>query len=113
MNLSHHPDYKPKDKCSCGAENALFDFIPDTIYGISIKKSCCIHDDRFERGGDIMDFNNANIEFLQNMLTEINEGIVWWKPTFLARRRAMSYYEAVVRCGKESFNFRDLEAINV
>jgi len=111
--LSHHPDYKPKDKCSCGAENALFDFIPDTIYGISIKKSCCIHDDDFERGGDIVDFNNANIRFLQNMLTEIREGIVWWKPTFLANRRAMSYYEGVVRCGKESFNFHEMEGINV
>jgi len=109
MNLSHHPDYKPKDNCSCGAENARFDFIPDTIYGISIKKSCCIHDDRFERGGNEEDFEQANREFLINMLEEIEEGIVWWKPTFLARRRAIDYYEGVVRCGRSSFNFHEGE----
>lgn len=111
--LSHHPYYTPKDNCSCGAENALFDFIPDTIYSISIRKSCCIHDDRFERGGDVVDFNNANLEFLQNMLIELKAGEKWWTPMFLARRRAMTYYEGVVRCGKESFNFHETEGINV
>jgi len=104
-NLSHHPDYKPKDKCSCGAENARFDFVPDTIWGISIKKSCCIHDDRFERGGDIKDFESGNREFLGNMLIEIEVGMKWYTPTFLARRRAMDYYEGVTRAGESSFNF--------
>lgn len=104
--LSHHPDYKPKDKCSCGAEDALFDFIPDTIYGISIEKSCCIHDHRFEVGGNQKDFESANREFLMNMLTEIEEGAKWYTPTFLARSRAMKYYEGVVRCGDSSFNWR-------
>ena len=111
--LSHHPDYKPKDKCSCGAENALFDFIPDTIFGISIQRSCCIHDHRYEVGGDRLDKESADREFLSNMIIEIREGMVWWKPTFLANRRAMSYYEGVVRCGDESFNFTEVEAINV
>lgn len=111
--LSAHPDYKPKDGCSCGAENARFDFVPDTIYGISIKGSCCRHDDRFERGGDMSDFNMANNEFLLNMLTEIKEGAKWYTPSFLARRRALKYYETVCKFGESSFNFIDTEAINV
>lgn len=106
MSLSHHPDYKPKDGCSCGAENALFDFIPDTIYGISIRKSCCIHDHRYEIGGTQEDKNQADREFLGNMLTEIEHNTKWYIPTFLARRRAMDYYEAVSRMGDSSFNWR-------
>ena len=109
MNLSSHPDYKPKEGCSCGAENALFDFIPDTIYGISIRESCCRHDDRFERGGNLADFDHANLEFISNMLIQIEKGSKWYTPTFLARRRAMTYYEGVVRCGKSSFNFHNGE----
>lgn len=111
--LSHHPDYKPKDGCSCGAENAMFDFIPDTIFGINIRKSCCIHDDRYERGGDAIDKLNADNEFLANMLKEIADGNKWYIPTFWARRRAMTYYEGVIRAGDSSFNFITTEAINV
>lgn len=103
--LSHHPDYKPKDKCSCGAENAKFDFIPDTIYGLSIREACCIHDDRYERGGDFSDKANADNEFLSNMLWIINNNSKWYYPTWLARRRAMTYYDAVVRFGDSSFNW--------
>ena len=39
--LSHHIDYKPKKGCSCGAEDAMFDFVPDTIFGLSITTACC------------------------------------------------------------------------
>lgn len=113
MTLSHHPDYKPKEGCSCGAEDALFDFIPDTIFGISIKKSCCIHDDRYTRGGDAVDKMSADREFLSNMLSEIEEGVKWYTPTFWARRRAMTYYEGVVRAGNSSFNFTNQETFNV
>lgn len=103
--LSHHPDYQPKDKCSCGTEKALFDFIPDSIYGVSIQKSCCIHDHRYDIGGDENDKMQADKEFLMNMLNEIETNTKWYHPTFLARRRAMSYYEAVVRMGNSSFNW--------
>lgn len=113
MILSSHPDYIPKDGCSCGAEDALFDFIPDTIYGLNITKACCVHDDRYTRGGNIFDKDNADKEFLSNMLSIINSHNKWYYPHWLARRRAMSYYDAVVRCGKSSFNFNDMEAINV
>lgn len=103
--LSHHPDYTPKDKCSCGAENAKFDFIPDTIYGLSIREACCIHDDRYGRGGNINDKNYADSEFLANLVYIINSCDKWYYPTWLARRRAMAYYDAVVRFGDSSFNW--------
>ena len=106
MKLSSHPDYKPKEGCSCGAENARFDFVPDAIYGLPITKACCIHDDRYDRGGTLQNKINADLEFLQNMLTIINGYDKWYYPTFLARRRAMDYYEAVVRMGNSSFNWR-------
>lgn len=124
--LSKHPEYKPKDKCSCGAEDALFDFVPDTIYGISIQKSCCIHDDRYTRGGTLDDKIVADHEFLLNMLLQIEafgkakpkrEDFKTWHayslarvrwtmtPLYLARTRALKYYEAVVRLGGDSFNW--------
>ena len=107
--LSFHPDYTEWSigrKCSCGAENARFDFVPDTIYGLSIKVACCIHDHRYEIGGTEQDKINADLEFLQNILTIIGKHKKWYYPTFLARRRAMTYYEAVVRAGNSSFNWR-------
>lgn len=130
MILSHHPDYKPKRNCSCGAEDALFDFIPDTIYGINIRKSCCIHDHRYSIGGDDNDKTQADREFLMNMLTEIEDYsitkpmrsefnsllqyvimvIKWYTtPTYLAKKRAMTYYEGVVRAGDSSFNWKEEE----
>lgn len=30
MKLSHHKEYSPSRTCSCGSENARFDFVPDT-----------------------------------------------------------------------------------
>lgn len=124
--LSTHPEYKPKEKCSCGAEDALFDFVPDTIYGISIQKSCCIHDDRYARGGNLNDKITADHEFLLNMLLQIEafgkekpkrEDFKNWRefslakarwyatPLYLARARALKYYEAVARMGDSSFNW--------
>lgn len=105
MNLSHHPDYKPKRNCSCGAEDAPFDFIPDTIYFLSIKRACCIHDDRYRRGGNFEDKAKADNEFLSNMLTIINGCRKWYYPKFFARRRALKYYEAVVKFGDSSFGW--------
>jgi len=131
--LSHHPNYKPKEGCGCGSDKSRFDYVPDTIYGLSIKGACCPHDDRYERGGTELDKQSADREFLANMLMLIEEranrntdtkGMKWYGkwfakskdfsyPTLLARRRALKYYEAVVSFGDSSFNFHDIEAINV
>ena len=105
--LSHHIDYKPKDKCSCGAEDARFDYVPDTIFGLSIKMACCIHDDRYSRGGREADRILADMEFLSNMLTIINSHKKWYYTHWLARKRTMIYYDAVVRYGAGSFNYTE------
>ncbi len=129
MNLSHHVDYhnwRYDKKCSCGAEASRFDFVPDTIYGLSIVEACCRHDHRYEIGGVELDKQSADREFLANMLILIEErsnrktdttGMKWYLklysktcdftyPAFLARKRALNYYEAVVRAGYSSFNWR-------
>ena len=105
--LSHHIAYKPKEGCSCGAEDAMFDFVPDTIFGLSIKRACCIHDDRYSRGGTQIDKQLADDEFLNNMLVIINSHKRWWYPHFLASHRAMTYYHAVRKHGNSSFNFKE------
>lgn len=109
MSLSHHPDYKPKADCNgCGTGwNA--GLIPDTIYGLNITPACCIHDDRYERGGDASDKEMADREFLSNMLSIIDNYKKWYYPHWLARRRAMTYYDAVVRAGTDAFNYHDNE----
>ena len=126
MTLSSHPDYKPKEGCGCGSDKSAIDYVPDTIYGLSIRDACCRHDFRYGLGGTADDKKVADREFLDNMLEIImerssrktnTEGMKWYirwftkskdfvYPTFLARRRAMDYYEAVVRCGNSSFNWR-------
>ena len=106
--LSHHIHYKKKDGCSCGAEDALFDFVPDTIFGLSIRRACCIHDDRYERGGVEQDRTFADREFLENMLTIIGNYKKWYYPHWFARHRAMTYFDAVRRYGGKSFNYKGI-----
>lgn len=106
MTLSHHPDYVPDwsgcDGCGSGWNEPI---VPDTIYGLSIRQACCIHDHRYTIGGYEADKENADKEFLSNMLTLIDNNKKWYYPTWLARRRAMTYYDAVIRAGEGSFNY--------
>lgn len=126
--LSHHPDYpqwKTGRKCSCGAENARFDFVPDSIYGLSIVLACCIHDHRYELGGTQADKDYADLEFLANMKTiinnykladqvgRINKIKCAFYPHYLAGIRANNYYEAVLRAGDSSFNFHNGETYGI
>lgn len=119
--LSHHPDYKPKERCGCGSDKSRFDFVPDNILGLSIKEACCPHDDRYERGGTQEDKDFSDLEFHGNMLKIIdnyklaNQVGKWNKikcaiyPHLLARHIATGYYDKVIRFGDSSFNFREKE----
>ena len=82
--------------------------VPDTIYGLNIRICACIHDHAYSVGGTQIDKQLADDEFLHNMLTIINNYKRWWYPHFLARHRAMTYYHAVVKHGKDSFNFKNI-----
>ena len=106
--LKHHPAYKPSKDCNGCGSGWNEKLVPDTIFFLSIRRACCIHDDRYSRGGVEANKELADIEFLENMLTIIDNYKRWWYPHFLARHRAMSYYDAVVRAGSSSFNYKGI-----
>ena len=86
----------------CGAANSKFDFIPDTLYGLSIKEACYRHDYAYHVGRTEEDKKAADEQFLRNMLTIINTQ----SNTFLKwprRWRAMTYYSAVCDKGHKAF----------
>lgn len=96
-------DYAPKEGCTCGAEKARFDYVPDTVYGLSIKGACCIHDHMYEGGLTHWDKERADRIFLENMLTLIQAGTKWGWLLWLRKHRAYSYYQAVVKFGGNAF----------
>ena len=88
----------------CGAANARFDFIPDRIYGTSIRAACQIHDFMYHVGRTIEDKEEADRVFLNNMKRLIDlDKHKCYKPTWLQYRRAMKYHYFVDKLGGTSF----------
>jgi len=87
----------------CGAADAKFDFIPDTIYFTYIGYACHIHDWMYDEGETIEDKERADRIFLNNLYRIIKIENAWWKPTFLMRQRALKYYLAVKHFGGDAF----------
>jgi len=87
----------------CGAANAKFDFIPDTVWGLYIGYCCFIHDWGYYKGRDILDKEESDRIFLNNMLRMIDNDCPWYIPKFLMRLRAKTYYNAVHFFGGPSF----------
>lgn len=85
----------------CGAANSKFDFIPDTLYGLSIKEACYRHDYAYYVGKTEADKIAADKQFLNNMLAiiEAKGGLLKW----LRSWRAMTYYNAVRDKGHKAF----------
>ena len=86
----------------CGAGNAKFDFVPDTVYGLSITKACNIHDwmYHFAEGSHEVKKQCDRI-FLFNMLRIVNDKGGWlMKPR---RWRVHNYYRAVKKFGGPAF----------
>lgn len=119
--LSVHPDYTPKAECDGCGSGWNKKLVPDTIYGLSIKEACCPHDHRYGVGGTQEDKDIADFELLENTLEIINNYTIAKQvgrldklkcavyPHLLARHRAITYYDAVVRAGGSSFNFREVK----
>lgn len=103
--LSVHPDYTPKAECDGCGSGWNKKLVPDTIYRLDIRPACCPHDHRYGVGGTQEDKDIADLELLENTLKIINNHKRWYYPHRLARARAMTYYDAVVRAGDSSFNF--------
>lgn len=90
------------DICNgCGSKDSKFDFVPDSIYWLSICEACDIHDYMYAIGLTLEDKREADRVFLNNMLRQIEVGNKWLRP--LRRRRALKYYEAVTMFGGPSF----------
>ena len=77
--------------------------VPDRIYGLDITEVCCIHDYMYEVGKTAAAKEQADRVFLINLLRVIEAKKAWWFPHFLARRRALKYYEAVKNFGDSAF----------
>lgn len=86
----------------CGAAGAKFDFVPDTIWGLSITPACDIHDWMYHFA---LPTNAEKVEadriWMHNMLRLIEH-----KGGFLKRarrRRALLYFKAVENFGGPAF----------
>lgn len=77
--------------------------VPDTVYGLSIRKACQIHDACYALGETIKDKKSADRTFLNNMLRIIYSGTKWWILRKLRIRRAYTYYKAVKLFGGHAF----------
>lgn len=87
----------------CGASGWKVDLVPDTVWGLSIKESCRIHDWMYAAGSTLADKEEADRVFLNNMLRLIEAAGGWWPLPSLRRRRALLYYEAVQNFGGPAF----------
>jgi len=104
MSKLYEPEgYYKEDKCNGCGTGWSASLIPNTIYGLCIYRACCIHDYMYEVGTTIEDKEEADRVFLNNLLRIIEAKKAWWFPHFLARSRAMKYYESVVNFGGLAF----------
>jgi hypothetical protein len=103
MRLVTPENYEEHRGCSCGSEKARFDYVPDTVWGLSIKAACCIHDFMYGAGRSQWDKERADRIFLENMLAIIAANTKWGWLLWLRKQRAWAYYQAVVRFGGPSY----------
>lgn len=87
----------------CGPQGWKVDIVPDTIWGLSIREACRIHDWMYASGIGSYDKAEADRVFLYNMLRTIEAAGGWGILRALRRRRARTYYEAVEHFGGPAF----------
>lgn len=89
----------------CGAANAKFDFVPDTLWGLSITEACRRHDFMYYFGETIEDKAEADRVFLNNMLRLVEADNTWLGRILkmFRRRRALEYYECVTAFGGPAY----------
>lgn len=82
----------------CGSAQASFDYVPDTIYGLSVAPACFIHDYAYYLGENKTQADN---NLRDNINTIINEKGGWLRG--LRRARAAWYYYMPKWFGGSSF----------
>jgi len=87
----------------CGAAHAKIDFVPETIYMLYVGYACFIHDWGYYMGKDILDKEETDRVFLNNLLRLIKLDKRWYTPKRLMRRRAKTYYKMVHWFGGPAF----------
>lgn len=80
----------------CGAQNAKFDFVPDTLLGLRIKDCCIIHDWDYFCGSRIEDKERADRRFRNNMLRKLKAVKGWQKVLKIPRRTMIQFYYGMV-----------------
>ena len=83
----------------CGTRGWKGKIVPDNIFGLSIKEACNIHDYMYYVGQTIQDKQEADRTFLNNILRCIDASDSYWFMDIIRRKRAFTYYNAVVMFG--------------
>ena len=90
-----------KESCNgCGAKDGIK--VPDTMYGLCIKKACEIHDWMYKTGKTIADKLFADAIFRLNLSIIIDANSNFFT-ALLRHERASKYYTAVARWGESAF----------
>ena len=111
LPIGYDPKLANKVDNGCGPSGWKGKLVPDTIYGLSIKLACKIHDYEYHVGKTLEDKEIADIRFLKNLNLIITNETKWSKPLNpLRRTRANTYYLAVKHGGEEHF-LKDKEGI--
>jgi hypothetical protein len=93
-----------REKGRCGAGEGLGEkLVPETIYFLSIRGACQIHDKMYWKGKTSKDKQEADRVFLNNILRIIDANTSNSLLKWLRRRRAYKYYEAVANFGGAAF----------
>ncbi len=93
------------DSYGCGPGGLGDFFVPDTVYGLSIKPACQIHDTYYRHWPDASEEARQMIDriFKNNMIRIVDHftspGLLRW----LRRRRCLKYYLMVKRFGGPAF----------
>lgn len=87
----------------CGPNYLPYWIIPDNFLGVSIQKSCDIHDWMFKEASNSVDYKRADKTFLENMHKEI----LYKKSLFNPIRKLLSFvYYGAVRFYSTIYNMR-------
>jgi len=87
----------------CGSAQSKFDFVPDTVYGLSMREACYRHDYAYHWGKTEAHKRAADRQFLANMLTIIEQQSSNSIIAISRSLRAIKYYIAVRDHGHSAF----------
>lgn len=97
------PDVRDRLYEGCGPGGVGDRLVPDTMYGLSVKRACRIHDHMYEVGETEEDRQEADDVLLNNCLRIIDAHTKNRTLKKLRYRRAYVYYVMVRRYGGPAF----------